>query len=116
MFKNIFEQLCVSRGVAPSKVCQELGLSNATYSCWTEESVPRKTTLLKIADYFGVTVDYLLGKEEEKKPTATEDSELGEDVIIYHRDGKTKRKKLTKEQMDMLTTMLESLPDDGDGL
>lgn len=37
--------------------------------------VPRQATLLRIADYFGVSVDYLLGKEQEKKPSETEDLE-----------------------------------------
>lgn len=61
MFKETFIRLCNERGVAPTAVCAEIGLSNATFSCWTETSVPRKATLMKIADYFGVSVDYLLG-------------------------------------------------------
>lgn len=68
MFKQTFINLCNKKGVAPSAVCMRLGLSNATYSKWTDESVPRRATLQRIADYFGVTVDYLLGKEQEKKP------------------------------------------------
>lgn len=67
MFKKIFTELCTQKGIAPTVVCQKVGLSNATYSCWTEDSVPRQTTLLKIADYFGVSVNYLLGKEDKKK-------------------------------------------------
>ena len=64
MFKKIFIKLCNERGVAPTTVCNDIGLSAATFSCWTDESVPRKTTLYKLADYFNVTVDYLLGKED----------------------------------------------------
>jgi repressor LexA len=44
-------------------------LSNAAYSCWTDESIPRKTTLLKIADYFGVTVEDLLRDGEPETVT-----------------------------------------------
>ena len=115
MFKDQFVKICNAKGVSPSAACKAIGLSHSTYAQWDDESVPRRATLQKFADYFEVSVDYLLGKEEEKKTTA-EDGELVEDVIIYHRDGKTKRKKLTKEQMDMLATLLESLPDDGEGL
>ena len=64
MFKKIFIRLCNERGVAPTTVCREIGLSNAAFSCWTDDSIPRKTTLLKIAKYFNVSVDYLLGKED----------------------------------------------------
>ena len=46
---------------------------------------------------------------DEKKP-AIED-ELSEDVIIYHRDGKTIKKQFTKEQMDLLLTMINAIPE-----
>lgn len=70
MFKKNFEQLCTNRNIAPTKVCQDIGLSNAAYSCWKENSIPRTTTLNKIANYFGVTVNDLLGITEQKeKPT-----------------------------------------------
>jgi repressor LexA len=71
MFKKIFTKLCSERGVAPTAVCSEIGLSNAAYSCWTDESVPRKTTLYKLANYFNVSVDYLLGKEDSPLPQDT---------------------------------------------
>lgn len=70
MFKKIFIDLCNKKGVAPSAVCMQLGLSNATYSKWTDESIPRRATLQRIADYFGVTVDYLLGKEPNPVPAS----------------------------------------------
>lgn len=71
MFKDKFIYLCNQKKEAPSAVCMKLGLSNATYSKWTDESVPRRATLQRIADYFGVSVDYLRGTEQEKKATAT---------------------------------------------
>ena len=74
-----------------------------------------KKYIPQIAEYLGVSVDYLLGKTEQKELTA-EDGELSDDVIIYHRDGQTKKKKLTKAQMDMLAAMIDALPDDGEGL
>lgn len=65
MFKKNFERICAQKGVAPTAVCIKIGLSNAVYSKWTEESIPRKTTLIKLANELGVTVEELL---EEKKP------------------------------------------------
>ena len=85
MFKEIFIRLCNEKGVAPTAACVEIGLSNATFSCWTETSIPRKATLMRIADYFGVSTDYLLGNveldlqhfaEKEKEPTVTVDPKL----------------------------------------
>lgn len=66
MFKENFVRLCAEKGVAPSVVCQQIGLSNAAFSAWDEKSIPRKTTLIKIADYFGVTTETLLTGEKEK--------------------------------------------------
>ena len=76
MFKKIFTDLCNERGIAPTKACIENGLSNAAYSCWTEDTMPRKTTLLKFAKYFGVSVEYLEGKEQKTPtPEGAEDKE-----------------------------------------
>lgn len=74
MFKKNFINLCNKFGVSPTAVCTKIGLSNATFSCWTDESVPRKATLMKIADYFGITVEQLLAEPEE--PTRTPDDRL----------------------------------------
>lgn len=65
-FKELFIRLCNEKGVTPSKACRDVNIAPATFSCWDENSVPRQATLFRIADYFGVTVNYLLGKEHEK--------------------------------------------------
>lgn len=66
MFKKNFVRLCNERGEPPTVVCRKLGLSGAAFSGWTENSVPRRATLEKIADYFGVSVEYLLGQKKCK--------------------------------------------------
>ena len=78
MFKENFIRLCNQRGVAPTVVCKEIGLSDAVYSKWTDESVPRRATLMKLADYFGVTVDDLLRDEKAPAAEAEEADELNE--------------------------------------
>ena len=65
MFKKNFIRLCSSVGESPSSVCKKMGLSSAAFSKWTEESIPRKATLQKFADYFGITVEELLSEETE---------------------------------------------------
>ena len=109
MFKKIFIDLCNAKKESPSSVCQKVGLSTATFSCWTDESVPRRATLQRIADYFGVTVDYLLGNE-----APSSDAAPTENVVIYHRDGKTTTKQYSKKQMDMFLKLLDVIPEDED--
>ena len=86
MFKKNFEKICADRNIAPTRVCSDIGLSNATYSCWTDESVPRKTTLIKLADYFGITVEELLADDlatvETKKEPIGIAEELPDDIKI----------------------------------
>ena len=68
MFKENFTKLCSQRREAPSAVCLKLGLSNSAYTQWKEDSVPRRATLMRIADYFGVTVESLLEDQKEETP------------------------------------------------
>lgn len=51
----------------PSAVALEIGLTKPSVSRWKSGSMPTDATLQKVADYFGITVDELLGKE--KQPT-----------------------------------------------
>ena len=72
MFKQNFINICIERGVAPTAVLRDIGVAHATFSCWTDESVPRQTTLIKIADYFGVTPEELLRGPTEKPSAPAE--------------------------------------------
>lgn len=65
MFFDQFKQLCDSAGKSPSAVGKELGISSGAVSMWkTGARRPRTDQLQKIADYFGVSIDYLLGIEK----------------------------------------------------
>jgi transcriptional regulator with XRE-family HTH domain len=65
MFKEKFIRLCNERGEPPTVVCQKIGVTSSAFSKWTDESVPRKATLMRIADYFGVSTSYLLGTTDD---------------------------------------------------
>lgn len=67
-FWNIFYGLCNNVGKAPNTVAKELGISSASITWWKKgERNPSQKTLKSIADYFGVSVNYLLGKETQKE-------------------------------------------------
>lgn len=69
---EIFENLLKERGITAYKVAQDTGITTATLSSWKKgRYTPKREKLQKIADYFGVTVDYLMtGKEKQKEKTA----------------------------------------------
>lgn len=69
-FYNKFIELCETKGVSPTKVAREIGIGTPNVTYWKNGSLPKADTALKLSDYFGVTVDYLLGtytKEPGKK-------------------------------------------------
>ena len=83
MFYDRFKQLCDHKGVSCNKAALEIGLSNATPTKWKKTgATPVGETLDKIAAYFGVTTDYLLGKETKKAPTNGERS-VSDDEIKF---------------------------------
>lgn len=102
MFKQNFINICTERGIAPTAVLRQIGLSNATFSCWTENSVPRQTTLKKIAGYFDITVEDLLrdpAQKVEPAPTAPDDSLL--DARFYELLDKLTLKELRQLKADL---------------
>lgn len=66
---DIFEKLCEQNKVTPYRVCKETGITTATISNWKAgRYVPKQDKMKKIAEFFGVSVDYLMtGKEESEK-------------------------------------------------
>lgn len=61
MFYDTFLELCAAKGESPSRVAKKIGLSNAAASGWKNGKTPSQVTLVKLANYFNVTPDYLLG-------------------------------------------------------
>ena len=66
---SIFEQLLQKYGVSTYRVSKDTGIAQSVFSSWKNGiSTPKQDKMKKIADYFGVTVDYLMtGVEEPKK-------------------------------------------------
>ena len=66
MYERI-ENMRKSVGISQGKLEKELGFSNGSISKW-KNSTPTPDRLQKIADYFGVSVDYLIkGEEKDSK-------------------------------------------------
>ena len=71
LYKRLFA-LCQERGITAYRMCKDTGVQP---SVMTDLKMGRRQTVkaetaAKIAAYFGVSVDYLLGNEEKEKPTA----------------------------------------------
>ena len=79
IYENI-KLLCDERGIKPGRMCIEIGISKSILTGLkngTKKNV-QTDTAQKIADYFGVSVDRVLGSEQKEKSPAPEGAELTE--------------------------------------
>ena len=83
---EIFEQLLQKYGVTAYKVSKETGITQSTLSDWKRgRSTPKTENMKKIADYFGVTVEYLMTGKNEPKEKANKI--INEDIIVGEANG-----------------------------
>lgn len=65
-FYDRLKSLCQKNNISLAFLASEIGLSNSASTYWKKGSIPKTDTVKKIADYFGVSVDYILyGMTEE---------------------------------------------------
>ena len=60
MFYEKLATLCAKRGLTVNGLTNELHFSNTSATKWKRGSVPRYSTLQRIAEYFDVDVEYLV--------------------------------------------------------
>ena len=84
MFKVRLKSLRDSKGMTQQQFADDFGISKGTIGMWESGArEPRKLDeLQRISDYFGVSVDYLLGRTDKKEPPApqNEDGQLHEEL------------------------------------
>ncbi len=69
MFYDVFCALCAERNLTPGGAAAKIGFNRASVTVWKNNgTAPKQELLVKIADFFQVSVDYLLGLEKEKAP------------------------------------------------
>lgn len=83
MFFAKLKKLCDEKGISTYKACTEIGLNRAAVAKWKNGSIPSGSTATKLANYFGVSVDYLLGNETEKAPTNAGERKVSDDDIKF---------------------------------
>lgn len=81
---SVFRHLLQEKGVSAYQVSKDTGVSQQTLSAWKNgKSKPSLTTIQKLADYFDVSVEYLLNGKDSSHPaqisplTEEEESNIG---------------------------------------
>lgn len=100
MFWQRLTALCDENKIKPNVVTKELGLSSATATHWKNGSIPNGVILDKLADYFNVSTDYLLGRTPYKRPTDDPDLVWGYGTLV--RD-------LTPDELEQVKSYVEMM-------
>ena len=86
VFYEIYCGLCEKNGLTPSGAAAKIGFNRASVTVWKNTGkAPKQELLLKIADYFGVTTDYLLGSGKKERPA--EGAGLSDEEIRFALSG-----------------------------
>lgn len=114
MFYDVYCELCKKRGVTPTRAALEIGLSKSTPTAWKNKGItPQASQLQKIADYFDVSADYLLGNPQKEK-AANPDAELEEYLEELRTRSEMRMlfslaKDATKEDVEKAVAIIEAL-------
>lgn len=111
MFFDNFVRLCEQKGVKPSRALTEAGVPKSAYSYWRTEAgagndaKPTNQNAVKLAQYFNVTVDYLLTGNQKENPPQQPQSEVDAAVEQIRK----KLESMPKEQREALMNLIEKM-------
>ncbi len=110
---EVYQRLLDEKGLKNADVARATGISNMTLSDWKRgKSTPKQDKLKLIADYFGVTLDYLLTGEEREiiVESAKENAKL---ISLSSRikEYALKLAELPKEKQDQIISLIDMLED-----
>ena len=99
---NRIKEIRISKGIRQIELAQTLGISQSTLSTWENGRYePDIAAINKLADYFGVSSDYLLGRDIEFAMFGGEnipiDDELMQDVASFAAHIKAQKNKASSK-------------------
>lgn len=75
-FYERFLSLCNERNISPSKAVLEIGMKKSAVTRWKAGGDPTDASLLRIANYFNVPIEYFSDKWDKEKPVTVSGDEL----------------------------------------
>ena len=69
MIGDTLKRLRTKKGLTSEELCSKIGIKGGSYRNYErDDRKPDYDTLVKLADFYGVTTDYLLGRPDAKPP------------------------------------------------
>ena len=102
--------LMQAQGITAHKLEVTLGLANASIASWKNGKVrPSLDAITKIANYFNVSIDYLVGKTDNPAPSTSDGSPVAVpdkygDVLVALNEGD---KDLTQDDIDQIVRFIK---------
>lgn len=87
LFFTKYEELCREKHETPTGVALKLGVSRGAVNKWRNGATPNGEILSSVAEYFGVSVDYLLGKTKIRNAPDKQSPEDIAKVALFGGDG-----------------------------
>jgi len=82
-FHERLQELMKKQGLTKYRLARDLGITDAVVGRWANGvAIPRGANLEKLASYFGVSVDYLLGNTNSPEIAAMEPEEILDSITI----------------------------------
>lgn len=100
MFWYNFVNQCEKIEKSPTVVVEDLGFKRSAVTSWKNGALPQVKNRKKIADYFGITVEELMGTKKEPAGDGELDEQMKNIVSLLSA--------ATKEERDAVETLLES--------
>lgn len=110
-FGKRVQNLRTNAGLSMEQLAQKLGVSKSRVNMWENGGIiPRRDMLVKVAEYFGVSTDFLLGSGQEGKGPK-EDKE----VQIIQRALKDMNTEQHKKALKILSAAFDDIFDEEEG-
>lgn len=111
MFYERLTKLCSDNNISLTTLVQrELKMSVSNVTKWKEGKVPKIDTVMKIATYFNVSTDYLIGKEQKNKPITDSDrlDPLDRKIMDMIRSLSPEKRKIAEAQIEVLLKLQDN--------
>lgn len=108
---DLIKELCYKNGTTPTKLCTDITGSSGNLPTWKKGNI-NPASLIKIADYFDVSVDYLLGRTDNPDAKSNvfkgnHNINVGNDLNFSTNENKQSNNTEAKPQMEMEEEFIE---------
>ncbi|MEX6053050.1 helix-turn-helix domain-containing protein [Mammaliicoccus sciuri] len=103
---QIIRNLCSQKGITIAELERKLDFSNGQIARW-QKSTPGVDKIKKVADYFDVSIDYLMGRQQEHYTG----EEISEDIRIMQRAAENMSEKDREKALKIFETFFDNWED-----